>query len=99
MKAGAAVGVHVILATQLMNEDVILFFDQIVLPNNSMFSDTWSGRIQRDIGRRKMIQANDMLRSICGMPLLRVQGANVSMKEVMRVTDFWKSQGSQSLVE
>lgn len=102
MKAGAAAGVHVILATQRMNEDVIPFsiksYCQTILCFQTR-DPAESKEILGEVGAEKLSRPNDMLCSICGMPLLRVQGANVSMKEVMRVTDFWKSQGSQSFVE
>ena len=102
MKAGAAVGVHVILATQRMNEDVISFSMKSYCRTILCFQTCGpaeSKEILGEVGAEKLSRPNDMLCSICGMPLLRVQGANVSMKEVMRVTDFWKSQGSQSFVE
>lgn len=102
MKAGAAVGVHVILATQRMNEDVIPFSMKSYCRTILCFQTRGpaeSKEILGEAGAEKLSRPNDMLCSICGLPLLRVQGANVSMKEVMRVTDFWKSQGSQSFVE
>lgn len=102
MKAGTAVGVHVILATQRMNEDVVPFSIKSYCRTILCFQTCGpaeSKEILGEVGAEKLSRPNDMLYSICGLPLLRVQGANVSMKEVMRVTDFWKSQGNQSFVE
>ena len=102
MKAGAAAGVHVILATQRMNEDVIPFSIKSYCRTILCFQTRGPAEskvILGKVGAEKLSRPNDMLCSIRGMPLLRVQGANVSMKEVMRVTDFWKSQGNLSFVE
>lgn len=102
MKSGAAVGVHVILATQPMNEDVISFSMKSYCRTILCFQTCGpaeSKEILGEVGAEKLSRPNDMLCSICGMPLLRVQGVNVSMKEVMRVTDFWKSQRNQSFGE
>lgn len=102
MKVGAAVGVHVILATQRMNEDVIPFSIKSYCRTILCFQTCGpaeSKEILGEVGAEKLSRPNDMLCSIRGMPLLRVQGANVSMKEVMRVTDFWKSQRNPPFVE
>ncbi len=94
MIRGSWVGVQVILTTSIINRKEIPFSIRSCCYSIICFQGPGSSTAKEILGRNsteKLSRPGDMLCCILGLPLLRVQGARVSMNEVIRVTDFWKS--------
>lgn len=91
-KARAA-GIHVILATQRPNAEIITGSIKINLPSRIAFAVTSfidSKVILDQPGAEKLLGKGDMLYSPQSSEPVRVQGCFISTPEVKRVTDFIK---------
>lgn len=87
-------GVYVILSTSIINRKEIPFSIRSRCSSIICFQTPGAGvskEILKKNSAEKLSRPGDMLCCIRGLRLLRVQGARVSMNEVIRVTDFWKS--------
>ena len=94
MIEGSRVEIRVILATSIINRKEIPFSIRCCCYSIICFQTPGAGASKEILGKNsteKLSRPGDMLCSIRDLPLLRVQGARVSMNEVIRVTDFWKS--------
>lgn len=94
MIRGSWVGVHVILTTSIINRKEIPFSIRSCCYSLICFQGSGASASKEILGENsteKLSRPGDMLCSIRDLPLLRVQGAQVSLNEVIRVTDFWKS--------
>ena len=91
-----ATGIHLILATQRPNDDVITGLIKANVPSRVAFavsSGTDSRTILDSVGAEKLLGKGDMLFFPSGYPKsVRIQGAFVSDKEVRYVVDFLKKQ-------
>lgn len=94
MIEGSRVEIRVILATSIINRKEIPFSIRCCCYSIICFQTPGAGASKEILGKNsteKLSRPGDMLCSIRDLPLLRVQGARVSMNEVIRVTDSWKS--------
>lgn len=92
-----AAGIHLIVATQRPSVDVITGIIKANIPSRIAFavsSAVDSRTILDQTGAEKLLGYGDMLYIPMGEPNpMRVQGAYVSDDEVLKITDFVKSQG------
>lgn len=98
-----ATGIHLVIATQRPSVDVITGLIKANITSRIAFataSQVDSRTILDMAGAEKLLGKGDMLfiSSNTAKPK-RLQGAFVSEKEVLRVVDFWKSQGEPQYVE
>ncbi len=94
-KARAA-GIHLVLATQRPSVDVITGTIKANLPYRISFQVTSkidSRTILGEQGAEQLLGKGDMLFMAGGGYTERIHGPFVSDQEVLRVTNFWKSQG------
>jgi DNA segregation ATPase FtsK/SpoIIIE, S-DNA-T family len=93
-----AAGMHLVIATQRPSVDVITGVIKANIPSRISFavsSQVDSRTILDMAGAEKLLGKGDMLFYPIGKPKpIRVQGAFVSDKEVEKVVDFIKAQGS-----
>ncbi len=93
-----AVGIHLVLATQRPSVEVITGIIKANFPSRiafQVFSKVDSRTILDMNGAEALLGRGDMLYLPSGAPKpLRLQGAFVTMEEIERLMDFWKSQGS-----
>lgn len=94
MIEGSRVEIRVILATSIINRKEIPFFIRCCCYSIICFQTPGAGASNEILGKNsteKLSRPGDMLCCIRDVPLLRVQGAQVSLNEVIRVTNFWRS--------
>ena len=93
-----AAGIHLILATQRPSVDVITGIIKANFPTRISFkvsSKVDSRTILDQLGAEKLLGAGDMLFMPPGTSkLMRIHGAFVSDKEITKIVDFIKRQGS-----
>jgi len=93
-----AAGIHLILATQRPSVDVITGIIKANFPTRISFkvsSKVDSRTILDQLGAEKLLGAGDMLFMPPGTSkLMRIHGAFVSDKEITKIVDFVKRQGS-----
>ncbi len=93
-----AVGIHLVLATQRPSVEVITGIIKANFPSRiafQVFSKVDSRTILDMNGAEALLGRGDMLYLPSGAPKpLRLQGAYVTLEEIERLVDFWKSQGS-----
>ena len=93
-----AAGIHLILATQRPSVDVITGIIKANFPTRISFkvsSKVDSRTILDQLGAEKLLGAGDMLFMPPGTSkLMRIHGAFVSDKEIIKIVDFIKRQGS-----
>ncbi len=98
-----AAGIHLLVATQRPSVDVITGIIKTNFPARIAFqvpSKTDSRTILDSAGAETLLGEGDMLFMPPGTSKLqRIHGVFVSEKEIKRVTDFWKAQGSPSYDE
>ncbi len=92
-----AVGIHLTLATQRPSVEVITGIIKANFPSRiafQVFSKVDSRTILDMNGAEALLGRGDMLYLPSGAPKpLRLQGAYVTLEEIERLVDFWKSQG------
>jgi S-DNA-T family DNA segregation ATPase FtsK/SpoIIIE len=92
-----AVGIHLVLATQRPSVEVITGIIKANFPSRIAFqvaSKVDSRTILDMNGAEALLGRGDMLYLPPGAPKpVRLQGAFVTMEDVERLVDFWKSQG------
>ncbi len=92
-----AVGIHLVLATQRPSVEVITGIIKANFPSRiafQVFSKVDSRTILDMNGAEALLGRGDMLYLASGAPKpLRLQGAYVTLEEIERLADFWKSQG------
>jgi DNA segregation ATPase FtsK/SpoIIIE-like protein len=92
-----AVGIHLVLATQRPSVEVITGIIKANFPARiafQVFSKVDSRTILDMNGAEALVGRGDMLYLPSGAPKpLRLQGAYVTLEEIERLVDFWKSQG------
>ena len=92
-----AVGIHLVLATQRPSVEVITGIIKANFPARiafQVFSKVDSRTILDMNGAEALLGKGDMLYLPSGAPKpLRLQGAYVTLEEIERLADFWKSQG------
>jgi DNA segregation ATPase FtsK/SpoIIIE, S-DNA-T family len=92
-----AVGIHLTLATQRPSVEVITGIIKANFPSRiafQVFSKVDSRTILDMNGAEALLGRGDMLYLASGAPKpLRLQGAYVTLEEIERLVDFWKSQG------
>ena len=94
---GRASGVHLVIATQRPSADVITGLMKANIPSRIalVVSSAMESRIILDApGAEKLIGKGDMLYAPLGKGKKRVQGCYIDEKEVQRVIDFVKANGS-----
>ncbi len=93
-----AVGIHLVLATQRPSVEVITGIIKANFPSRiafQVFSKVDSRTILDMNGAEALLGRGDMLYLASGSPKpLRLQGAYVTLEEIERLTDYWKSQGA-----
>ncbi len=100
-KARAA-GMHLILATQRPSTDIVTPIIKTNCPSRVSFqvSNRFDSQtILGEAGAEELLGRGDMFYMNPSMPLQRVHGANVSDKEIERVTDFIKAQREPEYVD
>ena len=92
-----AVGIHLVLATQRPSVEVITGIIKANFPSRiafQVFSKVDSRTVLDMNGAEALLGRGDMLYLPSGAPKpLRLQGAYVTLEEIERLVDFWKSQG------
>lgn len=94
MIEGSRVEIRVILVTSIINRKEIPFSIRCCSYSIICFQTPGAGASNEILGKNsteKLSRPGDMLCCIRDVPLLRVQGAQVSLNEVIRVTNFWRS--------
>lgn len=97
-----AAGIHIIMATQRPSVDVITGVIKANFPTRISFQVTSridSRTILNEQGAEQLLGMGDMLYMAGGSRITRVHGPYVDDKEVKKVVDFWKEQGSPVYVE
>lgn len=99
---GRAAGIHMIVATQRANNDVLSPVIKVNCPTRISFkveNRYDSVAILGESGAEDLLGCGDMLFSRSGFSLERVEGANVTNKEIKKVADFLKAQDKPDYVE
>lgn len=98
-----ASGIHLVIATQRPSTNVITGLIKANITTRLAFtvaSQIDSRTIIDQAGAEKLLGCGDMLYSSADMSKpRRLQGAYVSDKEIVRVTDFWRQQGEPEYKE
>lgn len=95
-KARAA-GIHLIVATQRPSVQVITGDIKSNIPMRiafAVFSQIDARTILDSTGAEKLLGKGDMLFTLKGGKLQRIQGAFISESEIIKITDFLKKQGA-----
>lgn len=94
-----AVGIHLILATQRPQPDIMTGTIKVNIPSRIAFTVTDaadSRTILDEYGAETLLGRGDMLYFGAGSPsLTRIHGAFVSDEEIVAITDFWRMCGQQ----
>lgn len=97
-----AAGIHLIVATQRPSVNVITGVIKANIPSRISFavsSQIDSRTILDSIGAEDLLGKGDMLLSVTGMDLKRIQGAYVSDKEINRIVQYIKQNSSTSYMD
>jgi S-DNA-T family DNA segregation ATPase FtsK/SpoIIIE len=98
-----AVGIHLVLATQSPRVDVITGMIKANVPSRIAFavsSQTDSRVILDQNGAESLLGQGDMLFSPVGSSRLqRIQGAYIDEAQIAKLTDLWRRQGEELLVQ
>ena len=97
-----AAGIHLIMATQRPSVDVITGVIKANLPTRISFAVTSridSRTILGEQGAEQLLGKGDMLYKPATDPLKRVHGPFVSDDEVLRVAEYWRTQGEPDYVD
>ncbi|MBI2083747.1 MAG: DNA translocase FtsK [Deltaproteobacteria bacterium] len=98
-----AAGIHLILATQRPSVDVLTGLIKANFPARISFKVTSkhdSRTIIDRVGSEHLLGSGDMLFMSGGTSrLLRIHGAYVSEKEILKVVEHWKNQGKPKYLE
>ena len=100
-KARAA-GIHLVVATQRPSVQVITGDIKSNIPRRiafAVFSQIDARTILDTSGAEKLLGKGDMLFTQKGGKLLRVQGAYISEKEILSITEYLKNQGEPEYLE
>ena len=100
-KARAA-GIHLIVATQRPSVQVITGDIKSNIPIRiafEVFSQVDARTILDSSGAEKLLGKGDMLMTLKGGKLIRIQGAYISEEEIVRITDFIRKQAKTNYFE
>ncbi|MGI5845704.1 MAG: DNA translocase FtsK [Alphaproteobacteria bacterium] len=100
-KARAA-GIHIVIATQRPDTTVITGVIKANLPTRISFqarSNIDSITTLGEKGAEQLLQAGDMLFSESGRTPIRIHGAFIENKEIKKVADFLRTQGSPDYID
>lgn len=97
-----AVGIHLVLATQRPSVDVVTGLIKANFPTRIAFmvaSQTDSRTIIDSKGAENLLGQGDMLFSLPGHPLLRIQGVYISEQEVEKIGEYIKTLGPPAYLD